>query len=273
MILVIDNSKDLSTAEMTPRLLQFLHYLGIPVYVASTRKQAHVALRKSQDIRGVILSGGPLLLARRTYVDHFNKNMMALLEVERHQRCPVLGICFGMQLMATVYGGKVGSMAYKLHGPQAIHVHNHAGLFHGLPEKCTMHASHQNQVVQVPPDYTITAHASDQTIQAMEDWKHLRFGVQFHPEASEHGTTILLNFLRACLRWNQLNLSAPRESRNPFFPQRRHYARHSPHDLSEEESQDEQKENEIPDAAICDAPQDPRPSCRARPHGLRFFDA
>ena len=59
MILVIDNSKDLSTAEMTPRLLEFLHYLGIPVYVASTRKQAHIALRQSHAIRGVILSGGP----------------------------------------------------------------------------------------------------------------------------------------------------------------------------------------------------------------------
>ena len=113
MILVVDNSKDLSTAQMTPKLIDFLvRNSRVPIVVASNQDQVRTCLSIFR-ITGAIMSGGPLLLTERTRVDQYSQNIMVLLHAERH-RLPVLGICFGMQVMAAAYGGVVTSMREKI---------------------------------------------------------------------------------------------------------------------------------------------------------------
>ena len=195
MLLLVDNSKDLSTAQMTPRLIEYLHSKNKRVSIASDHSELATCL-KSYRITGIVLSGGPLLLSERNMVDHYSHNITALLHAER---CgvPVLGICFGMQVMASVYGGKVGSLKKKRHGyEQVVPVDTAQSNIVG-PGR--MFVSHQDRVIEVPPGFQITStSAGGQIIQSMEDCAHYRYGVQFHPEGSSAGEKIVDAFLRIC---------------------------------------------------------------------------
>lgn len=198
MILLVDNSKDLSTAQMTPKLIDYLLRRNVRVAVASSIGEVRRCLALYR-LRGAILSGGPLLLTERTQVDHYSQNIMALLHMER-RALPVLGICFGMQVMAAAYGGKVDAMKHKKEGVERVmRVGAHS---HLMPPRHTMRrmvASHQDRVVRVPPGFEATSVSACGTIiQSMEDTRHRRYGVQFHPEGSKDGHRLLDRFIGLC---------------------------------------------------------------------------
>ena len=123
----------------------------------------------------------------------------ALLHMERH-RCPILGICFGMQVMAASYGGVVESMRCKIHGHEWV-AREPGASSHLLPDgwdTCQMVASHQDRVSSVPMNFAVTSRSPDGTIQSMEDCAHQRYGVQFHPEGNRAGHRILRRFIARC---------------------------------------------------------------------------
>ncbi len=97
---IVDNSKDLDTAQMTPLLIEFLR--GLDKDVCVIRETQEFCKLDLEKLEGIILSGGPLLLSKPTDLFQYSKNIVAL--VEGHD-IPVLGICFGFQVMASVYGG------------------------------------------------------------------------------------------------------------------------------------------------------------------------
>lgn len=200
MLLLVDNSKDLSTAQMTPRLLEYLvgHPLQLPVVVASSLTEVQRCLRLYRPW-GAILSGGPLLLAERTNVGSYSQNITVLLQMERRRR-PVLGICFGMQVMAAAYGGRVAGMRRKREGRELVRREPAARshLWPPGPAAWPMAVSHRDHVERVPPGFTVTSRYSDGTIQSMEDRRHHKYGVQFHPEGSQHGHILLDRFLTVC---------------------------------------------------------------------------
>ena len=143
----------------------------------------------SRGVIGVILSGGPASVyeAGAPLVDP------AILD----GRFPVLGICYGMHLMAHVLpGGEVISEGKREFGPATLAVQDHSGIFDGLADAERAWMSHGDSVKTLPTGFHAAASTDRLAAAAMSDGAR-RFGVQFHPEVAHtpHGADILRNFV------------------------------------------------------------------------------
>jgi anthranilate synthase component 2 len=111
---------------------------------------------------------------------------------------PILGVCLGHQAIGQVFGGKVIRAPVPMHGKVSTVTHTGRTLFRGVngPFQATRYHSLVVERATAPDDLEVTAEA-DGLIMAMSHRRHNVHGVQFHPEsiASEHGKTILANFL------------------------------------------------------------------------------
>ena len=110
---------------------------------------------------------------------------------------PVLGICYGMQLMARTLGGRVLGADAAEYGHTSIEVRDHSGLFHGLADRLAVWMSHGDRVEELPPGFRATATSPGSPAAAMADPDRRRYGLQFHPEVvhTPDGTEMLANFL------------------------------------------------------------------------------
>lgn len=143
--------------------------------------------------RGLVFSGGPASV----YATGAPRCDPELLSGE----VPVLGICYGMQLMAHVLGGRVGGGERREYGPARITVLQPEPLFSGLPREIDVWMSHGDRVDNPPPGYSVVAVTSGGVIAGMGDPRRRLYGVQFHPEVrhTPQGKEILANFLyRVC---------------------------------------------------------------------------
>ena len=144
--------------------------------------------------KGIILSGGPASVWAPG-APKADPNLFTL------NGTPVLGICYGMQLMGQVFGGAVSKAAHREYGKAALTVDDDQDLFANLPKSFTSWMSHGDFVEQCPPGFRPLAHTDNTPIAAMADMDRRRFGVQFHPEVlhTEQGKELLANFLyRVC---------------------------------------------------------------------------
>jgi len=141
---------------------------------------------------GLILSGGP-----QSVTDEHVQMMRARLAGYGN---PILGICFGHQLLAKLHGGRLAHGTERQYGPTPIRCDPSAELFNGLPTKQTVWMSHGDHVAELPPRFRATATADNCAIAAYEADLQPIFGVQFHPEVvhTPHGNAILKNFLTTC---------------------------------------------------------------------------
>jgi len=110
---------------------------------------------------------------------------------------PVLGICYGMQLMARDLGGNVERTGASEFGRTELDAEADSLLFRGLPREQVTWMSHRDSVTAAPPAAKVTAGSPSTPIAAFEDAEHGLFAVQFHPEVvhTAHGMQILKNFL------------------------------------------------------------------------------
>ena len=147
---------------------------------------------KAEGLRGVILSGGPRSVGEGDV--EAMKGRLAGLEV------PVLGICFGHQLLAAVYGGKLGKGEKRQYGDTLLEVAEGARLFEGTPRRQHVWMSHGDHVAELPPGFRAVARAADCAVAAYEDAEKELFGVQFHPEVvhTRCGLSVLRNFIGRC---------------------------------------------------------------------------
>jgi GMP synthase (glutamine-hydrolysing) len=142
---------------------------------------------------GIILSGGPASV----HEDDFYDIDPEILDLG----IPVLGICYGHQLLAQSLGGTVGSTGTSEFGPASLTVTDERLLFSGLPDAQTVWMSHNDAVTVAPDGFAVTASTPDAAVAAMEDLDRKMFGVQFHPEVNhtDHGQQVLEHFLQeAC---------------------------------------------------------------------------
>jgi len=143
--------------------------------------------------RGIILSGGP---ANITDPDA----PMAPREIFG-LGFPVLGICYGMQLMAHLLGGTVAKAQRREYGYARMEIDDTSGLFHGLSGEQDVWMSHGDRLEAVPPGFRGSAHTEGSTLAAMRHEEKPFFGIQFHPEVAHtpNGGAMLENFLfRVC---------------------------------------------------------------------------
>jgi GMP synthase (glutamine-hydrolysing) len=139
--------------------------------------------------RGIILSGGPASV----YAEGAPKLDRGLLELG----VPVLGICYGMQLLVHELGGKVEQAEVGEFGRSELHVTEPGVLLKGMPKEQTCWMSHRDTVFEAPPGFTALASSSASPVAAVEDTKQGVYGIQFHPEVAHtpYGQEILTRFL------------------------------------------------------------------------------
>ena len=142
------------------------------------------------DVRGVILSGGP----SSVYEPGAPQAPAWVFE----SGVPVLGICYGMQLLAHQLGGRVEPSGEREYGPTTIHHTSQDGLLAGLPEALDVWMSHGDRIAEVPPGFHSIASSSNSPQAVMADLERQYYGLQFHPEVvhTRQGREIIENFVR-----------------------------------------------------------------------------
>ena len=148
---------------------------------------------RATGARGIILSGGPASV--------FGKDAPQIDPGIFRMGLPVLGICYGIQLMASHLGGSVEFSDSREYGPGTLSVVKESPLFEGLPSKLQVWNSHGDKITQIPPDFEAVASTENSSYAAIQNLEKSLFGLQFHPEVAHTplGKDILENFLyRAC---------------------------------------------------------------------------
>ena len=156
--------------------------------------------------KGIILSGGP----SSVYDKAAPKPDAAIYKMG----VPVLGVCYGMQLLAHEHGGKVSKAAKREYGLSRLTVLKGSSIFKGISGSFSVWMSHGDEVKKVPAGFRVTARAGSADISAMENPVAGLYAVQFHPEVhhTEHGTKMLENFARSVCgykeRWSPASFLA-----------------------------------------------------------------
>ena len=148
---------------------------------------------KSLSPRGIILSGSP----HSVYDEGAPISSPELFTLG----VPILGICYGLQLIAHQLGGEVDGAAKREYGQADLSIDDRSDLFRGVGEngssRTEVWMSHGDHLTRLPPGFEPIAHTSNAPICAIRDPKRKIFGVQFHPEVvhTKQGKDILRNFL------------------------------------------------------------------------------
>ncbi|MCL2334725.1 MAG: glutamine-hydrolyzing GMP synthase [Endomicrobia bacterium] len=147
------------------------------------------AIGNLKDLKGVILSGG--------YDSVYSKGAPHPDPKIWKLGVPVLGICYGMQLIAELLGGRVSPSNKREFGLASVNVNPKCELLKGLNNREILWMSHGDKLSKIPKDYKITAKSANSPYAAIENVKDKIYGVQFHPEVkhSVHGRKILQNFI------------------------------------------------------------------------------
>ncbi|MCX7847341.1 MAG: glutamine-hydrolyzing GMP synthase [bacterium] len=141
--------------------------------------------------KGIILSGGPASV----YAPGAPQLDPSLLGLG----VPILGICYGMQLLAQMLGGSVGPGTRREYGRTRLDVHTPNRLCRGIPRRSIVWMSHGDKVTALPPGFHALAHSPGAEYAVMGDDTRRIYGVQFHPEVAHtvYGREFLHNFLFA----------------------------------------------------------------------------
>ncbi len=150
-----------------------------------------------KEYKSIILSGGPNNIGEAQRLN-FDKNIFEL-------GIPVLGICYGMQLLSDHFGGIVDSNTKKEYGQCEVDINNKVPLFKGLDEKQQVLMSHGDTVKTIPEGFEIIA-KSGKEIAGVGSIDKKMYGVQFHPEVdlTENGMKILENFIRVVAGYKEV---------------------------------------------------------------------
>jgi len=139
--------------------------------------------------RAIILSGGP----NSVYDDDAPRPDPAIWRGE----IPVLGICYGAQLMAHELGGDVLPASKREYGPATVTITSDGGLFSGLDRDQPVWMSHGDSITRLPPGFTSTAQTDSSPFAGLVDPARNLYGIQFHPEVvhTPRGRDVLRNFV------------------------------------------------------------------------------
>ncbi|MEG1175916.1 MAG: glutamine-hydrolyzing GMP synthase [Ruthenibacterium sp.] len=139
--------------------------------------------------KGVIFTGGP----NSVYLPEAPTISREIFELG----VPVLGICYGAQLMMHLLGGSVATAPEREYGKTQVTVNTASKLFNGVSEHTVCWMSHNDYVDRIAPGFTVTAHSANCPVAAMENAEKELYAVQFHPEVlhTDEGAKMLSNFV------------------------------------------------------------------------------
>ena len=157
------------------------------VYCEIYSYKTDLAQIKAMNPKGIILTGGP----NSCYEDGAPTCTKELFELG----VPVLGLCYGAQLMQHVLGGKVEKAPVREYGKTETFVDKSSALFSDVSEKTIVWMSHFDYISQIAPGFKIVAHTADCPVAAAECTEKNLYAIQFHPEVlhTQEGTKMLHN--------------------------------------------------------------------------------
>jgi GMP synthase (glutamine-hydrolysing) len=150
-------------------------------------------LNEKFNVKGLILSGGP----SSVYEPNAPRPDPRILEVN----LPILGLCYGHQLIAQITNGKVEPAACKEYGIANVEIDKPVGVLKGLGKKEKVWMSHGDTVFAMPPEFEVLAHTENCPVAAFRHKEKPIYGLQWHPEVihTENGMRMLRNFIfEAC---------------------------------------------------------------------------
>ena len=144
---------------------------------------------KAKNPKGIIFTGGP----NSVYGDDSPRCQKAIFDLG----IPVLGICYGSQLISYLLGGTVKTAPVSEYGKTEVKIDTTSKLFEGVLDKTICWMSHTDYIEQAPADFKITAHTPVCPVAAMENADRNIYAVQFHPEVmhTQEGKKMLSNFV------------------------------------------------------------------------------
>ncbi|MEM3577647.1 MAG: glutamine-hydrolyzing GMP synthase [Candidatus Bathyarchaeia archaeon] len=177
---------------------QYCHLIGRRIrengvyseIVAHDIKPKEIELLKEKfNIKGLILSGGPASV----YEEHAPKIERGILDLE----LPILGLCYGHQLIAQMVGGKVEKAENREYGVSYVSVDKPVGVLKGLERREKVWMSHGDTVFALPMEFEVLAHTENCPVAAFRHKEKPIYGLQWHPEVvhTEKGMQMLKNFI------------------------------------------------------------------------------
>lgn len=185
MIIIIDFGSQ--TAHLISRRIR---ELGQTVMVVEPENA--IERIKEQTPQGIIFSGGPASV--------YGKNSPTLDKQIFEMGIPILGICYGQQLIAHILDGKVSPGKIKEYGPAVVTIEKDSPLFKNTPKEFNVWMSHGDEVKKAPEGFKVLARTKTIPVAAIASEKQKVYALQFHPEVihTQFGETILGNFLKIC---------------------------------------------------------------------------
>lgn len=151
----------------------------------------NIPLKKIKEFspKGIILSGGPSSV--------YDKNAPLLDRQIFKLGIPILGICYGMQVMAHLIGGRVSKSRKREYGRATLLIDDRRDIFKGIKHKSVVWMSHGDRILRCPQMFKPVAHTDNSPVAAMADKNRGLFAFQFHPEVvhTKYGKEMLRNFI------------------------------------------------------------------------------
>jgi GMP synthase (glutamine-hydrolysing) len=190
MILIIDNGSQYT--HLIKRNCRELGFDSEMLYSKAPWEKVEEFMKSG--VAKIILSGGP----SSVYTDPPNLSSMICTKVRDEEiMLPLLGLCYGHQMICHVWGAKVAKGKSAEYGLGQVEIDDEDVLFKGVPKKIRAWVSHFDEAKELPKGFRKLAHSEACMIEAMRHQERQVFGVQFHPEVwhTEHGEDIIRNFL------------------------------------------------------------------------------
>ena len=183
-ILIIDFG-----SQVTKLIARRIRELG--VYSEVITPEEIFKLKNYKNIKGIILSGGPSTVTK--------KKFQTIPKEIFKKKIPILGICYGLQLIAKIYGGKIKPSKKRREFGRALLLKKNSSLLikNFSSSKNSVWMSHEDAVVKLPKNFKLIASTKDSKFTIIENTKNKIYGVQFHPEVThtQNGNQIFKNFL------------------------------------------------------------------------------
>ena len=175
-------------SQFTQLIARRVRELGVYSEIISHKKKINF---KSKDILGFILSGGPLNVYQTKKVS-FDEKIL-------NQGVPILGICFGHQIISKELGGKVKQSKYREFGLAKLKKIRNSPLTNNFFSKngfCKVWMSHSDQVTKVPKNFNVVASTNNSKYCVIQNNIKKFYGIQFHPEVTltKNGKKLIKNF-------------------------------------------------------------------------------
>jgi len=183
MILIIDNG-----SQYTHLIKRTCRDLGFEAEIVNNKAGFEEIEKRKVD--KFIFSGGPSSVT-------VGDNGLSEIIVKKELDLPILGICYGHQLIAYLYGGKVEKGSSAEYGLGKVTITDENDIFKGVPKEINVWISHFDEIKELPEGFISLANSETCKVEAMKHNEKKIYGVQFHPEVwhTDHGEKILKNFL------------------------------------------------------------------------------